>query len=263
MIFFDGKIGCSFCRDIGCITKFKNRAVENSSEWANYKISGGKSNKKETRLSVIRNKIKRHVSSMAHKTASDLTIIKESDILTKQFENNAYKIYKSTETIFRTAYFIAKNNRPYDDHFKLLELQKLNGIGIGTTLHSRFSSANIISHIAAEMKEKIVLNIIKSNSKLSVLIDESTTMSTLSTMIVYVKSLISYEDPVFIFLELVELRLQTALNITNQLIECLNKSGFNDEFLKTNWISFVSDGASVLVGKKAGVAKLLKDKYPL
>ncbi|CAI6377298.1 unnamed protein product [Macrosiphum euphorbiae] len=88
-------------------------------------------------------------------------------------------------------------------------------------------------------------------------------MSTLSTMIVYVKSSISYEDPVFIFLELVELRLQTALNITNQLIECLNKSGFNDEFLKTNWISFVSDGASVLVGKKAGVAKLLKDKYPL
>jgi len=112
------------------------------------------------------------------------------------------------------------------------------------------------------MKEKIVLNIIKSNSKLSALIDESTTMSTLSTMVVYVKSSISYEDPVFIFFDLVELRLQTAQNITNRHIECIHKSGFNDKFLKTNWISFVSEGASLLV-KKAGVAKLLKDKYPL
>lgn len=80
LIFFDGKIGCSFCRDIGCLTKFKNRGVEISSEWAECKISGGRSNKKETRLSVLRNKIKRHLSSMAHKTASNIITEKESNI---------------------------------------------------------------------------------------------------------------------------------------------------------------------------------------
>lgn len=146
----DGKIGFYFRRDIGCLTKFKTRGVEISSERAECKIGGGKSNKKETRLSVVRNKIKRRVSLMARATVSVVITEKESDILTKRFENNAHKTHKSTETIFRVAYFNAKNNKPFQ-----------TGMTIGTTLqHSRFSSTNIISHIAAEIKENIVLNII-------------------------------------------------------------------------------------------------------
>lgn len=82
-------------------------------------------------------------------------------------------------------------------------------------------------------------------------------------MIVYIKASISSEDPIFIFLALVELEHQTAENIVTQLIDCLHGSGFNNEYLINNWISFVSDGASVLLGKKAGVAKRLKDIYPL
>ncbi|XP_022182073.1 E3 SUMO-protein ligase KIAA1586-like [Myzus persicae] len=188
---------------------------------------------------------------------------KNSDNLTKQFENIFLKINKSTVTIFRTAYYISKNNRPFSDHSKLLELQNLNGINTGITLQSRFSCTQIIAHISMKMKEKIVSNIVKSGSKISVLIDESTTLSTLSTMVVYIKTSISSEDPISIFLDLVELNLQTADNIVNQLIDCLHISGFDDNFLKNNWISFVSDGASVLVGKKKGVAKQLKRKYPL
>lgn len=144
-----------------------------------------------------------------------------------------------------------------------MELQKLNGIDIGNTLHSRFSSTSIVSHIAVEMKKKIVCNIVKSKSKLSVLIDESTTLSTKSAMVVYIKASISFEDPIFIFLAVVELEHQTSENIVAQLIDCLHNSGFNNEYLINNLISFVSDGASVLLGKNAGVAKWLKDIYPL
>jgi len=60
---------------------------------------------------------------------------------------------KSTEYVFRTAYFIAKYNRPYEDHQKLIELQKANGVHLESTLHSRYSSTNIISHIASKMRE--------------------------------------------------------------------------------------------------------------
>lgn len=81
---------------------------------------------------------------MAHKTASSIITEKEYDILTKQFENKVHIIHKSTETIFHTAYFIAKNNKPFDYYFKLLELQMCNGIGVNRTLHSQFSSTNII-----------------------------------------------------------------------------------------------------------------------
>lgn len=64
-------------------------------------------------------------------------------------------------------------------------------------------------------------------------------------------------------MDLVELDNQSAVNIVDKLLTCLHKCGFNETFLQQNWVSFVSDGASVLLGKKNGVAKRLKDKYPL
>jgi len=131
-----------------------------------------------------------------------------------------------------------------------LQLQQLNGIKIGTTLHSRFSSTDIVDHISFKMKQKIVTNIIETGAKLSVLIDETTTVSAVCGMVVFIKASISCDDPIFIFLDLVELVSQTAENIVNQLIECSKESGFNDHYLINNWISFVSDGASVLLGKK-------------
>lgn len=43
----------------------------------------------------------------------------------------------TTKTVFRTTYFIAKNNRPVTDHFSLFGIQKLNDVEIGLGLHSR------------------------------------------------------------------------------------------------------------------------------
>ncbi|XP_008179456.1 E3 SUMO-protein ligase KIAA1586-like [Acyrthosiphon pisum] len=94
------------------------------------------------------------------------------------------------------------------------------------------------------MKTKIVQNIIATSSKISILIDESTTVSSLSGMVVYVKASILNSEPVFSFLDLVELKSQTASNIDNQLIECLHTSGFTENFLVEHWVSFVTDGAS-------------------
>jgi len=159
--------------------------------------------------------------------------------------------------------YIAKYNRPYDDHSKLIELQHLNGLNLGTTLHSRYSSTKIISHIADKMKTKIVQNIMATASKISFLKDKSTTVSSLSGMVVYVKASILNSEPIFIFLDLVELKSQTASSIVSQLIECLYASGFTEHFLVEDWVSFVTDGASVLLGKRNGVAVSLKEKYPL
>lgn len=91
-----------------------------------------------------------------------------------------------------------------------------------------------------QKKEKTVNNIIRSNSKISLLNDESIILSTniiLSTklaMVVFIKSSISSENLIFNILDLVELKHQTAENIANKLIECLYKSGFSDKYLKTN-----------------------------
>lgn len=202
---------------------------------------------KVTRLTILRNKIRKHSSSKAHKTAFSFITRKEENVLSKQLEKSAFIKNESTTLVFRTAYYIAKSNHPFNDHFNLLKLQKLNGIKIGTTLHSRFSCTNIVDHISLKMKQKIVSNTVETEAKLSVLIDESTIISAVCGMVVYIKASISHDDPVFIFLELVS---QTADNIVNQLIDCLKESGFNENYLLQNWVSFVSDGASVLLGKK-------------
>jgi len=77
--------------------------------------------------------------------------------LSTLFETSTSKHYQSTIKIFRTVYFNAKNNRTFDDHS---ELQQINWVLLGQTLHSRYSSTSIIDHIATEMRNKIVQNII-------------------------------------------------------------------------------------------------------
>ncbi|VVC46057.1 Hypothetical protein CINCED_3A002590 [Cinara cedri] len=160
-------------------------------------------------------------------------------MLSKLMEEKDYQINKATHSIFNTAYYIAKYNRPFDDHLKLVQLQELNGIKLGFALHSRHSSTNILQHISKEMKHKIIKNIIDTNAKCSILIDESTTLN------------------------LVELKNQTAENILSQLINCLHTSGLDENYLQQHWVSFVSHGASILLGKKNSIVKKLKDKYPL
>ena len=63
-----------------------------------------------------------------------------------------YSLNKSevdaTCKIFRTAYYIAKNDKPYTDHYDVLQLQELNGADIPQGLRSRFSATNIIDNVA-------------------------------------------------------------------------------------------------------------------
>lgn len=81
-------------------------------------------------------------------------------------------------------------------------------------------------------------------------------------MIVYVKASIDGATPEFMFLDLVELESQRAADIEEALLNCLKTAGYSEEWLQKNWISFVSDGASVMLGKNTGVALRLTERYP-
>ena len=47
-----------------------------------------------------------------------------------------------------------------------------------------------------------------------------------------------------------------------QLLSSLNKHKFSHEYLIQHFIYFACNGASNMIGRKAGVGKLLTDKYP-
>ena len=100
------------------------------------------------------------------------------DSIQKQVEEEAEK----TASLFRTAYILAKNNRPYTDYQELVVLQQENGLDMGTTLHSRYTAKGITDHTAKEMRQKILHHMLTKDQRFTVLIDESTTLSSSSSV---------------------------------------------------------------------------------
>ncbi|XP_074542337.1 E3 SUMO-protein ligase KIAA1586-like [Halichoeres trimaculatus] len=169
--------------------------------------------------------------------------------------------YESTSRVFRTAYKIAKHSRPLADLPVDLSLQQLNGVNVGRVLHSSKTCGVIIDHIADLMKDKMAKDITENNRKLCVLIDESTTISGKSVLVVCLRSALVDANPETFFCQLIELSGTTADAITKALIECLERH-FTEDFLEQCLVSFACDGASVMLGKKAGVASKLCSKFP-
>ena len=91
---------------------------------------------------------------------------------------------KENEAVFRTAYHLAKKNQPFSDHESLVELQELNGLTIGSILHSRYSATQIIQYVASKTESKIVA----SSSKLAVLTDKASSFSHKAFMTVSIKA---------------------------------------------------------------------------
>jgi len=111
------------------------------------------------------------------------------------------------------------------------------------------------------MKRKIVDHIVPHYVKGFILIDESRTSSTKTGLAVHIKADVGNGEPVFMFLELIELISQTAERIISTLLKYLKGFRFTEEYLRQNWITFSSDGASVMLGKHSGVAARLCASY--
>ena len=261
------KLGCSACQNAKSLNLWKEQGMSISREWSSCSISTGNDEQdREKVLSCLRGKIKKHNDSKAHKIAQEIEINRRKKILESAINTQNSEHITKTEAVFRSVYYMAKSNRPFTDHEGLVELQKLNGVDMGFILHSRFSAVNIVRVIAEEMRKRIVEKIISSKAKLAVLIDEASTSSMKSTMTVHLRVSFKIDEkisePEFVFLALCELESQTAEGISTSLLTVLLDAGFTEEYLKENWIAFVSDGASVLMGKRSGVAVRLQEKFP-
>lgn len=77
------------------------------------------------------------------------------------------------------------------------------------------------------MQKKVVHSILSSSSKLSVLIDEATSLSHKSAMIVNLKASVNETTPEFVFQQLVKLESQMAEDIEAALLNCLDTAGFS------------------------------------
>jgi hypothetical protein len=159
---------------------------------------------------------------------------------------------------------VAKKNQSFCNFETEIDLQELNGIDMGRILHSANACINIVNHIGNEMRTTLIRNIINSKSKFSLILDESKTVSLKSVLIVYIRTYIEeidMQDPVNLFIDLIELEDTTANGIYKSLMFRIESLGFTEGFLKENLVSLTCDGAAVMVGSRGGVAKLFKDRF--
>lgn len=257
------KLGCKTCKKVsGLGPESTSRGMIISQQWVSDSICAAGNNKSEQMLS-LRKKIFKHKVSSAHQAA--LKVLRTAKqkpletVCTKAFD----KEKEVTANIFRTAYKVAKKNQAFYDFESEVDVQELNGINMGRILHSTNACINVLSHIAEEMRSKVIETVIDSNSKIALLIDESTTISQLSSLIIYIRTMLpDMNEPANIFIEIIELEDVTAEGIFNSLITHLRLLGLNDEFLKQNLIAVATDGAAVMLGRKKGVITLIKQQFP-
>ncbi|KAJ8875955.1 hypothetical protein PR048_023863 [Dryococelus australis] len=62
----------------------------------------------------------------------------------------------------------------------MTDLTKLNGVNVRVGLHSQYNAVEMIEHISKEMKELIIRQIKGVSGKISIIIDESTSLSSKS-----------------------------------------------------------------------------------
>ena len=129
-------------------------------------------------------------------------------------------------------------------------------------LHNKTIAVDIIEHISSHMKKKNLTKIIE-RSKINVLANEPTRVGDKSTLIAFLIAGIDGKAvPINFPLDLVELKSLCAFHIADKIVDCLLKNGYSIELFQEEIIGFCSDGASVMLGTKSGVGKLLKDKFP-
>ncbi|KAF0748500.1 E3 SUMO-protein ligase KIAA1586-like [Aphis craccivora] len=77
-------------------------------------------------MASLRKKISKHKCSQSHISAENIIHRSKLETMDLQIIKHNKLQYEDTEKIFRAAYFIAKNQRPFLDMPKLIDLQALN-----------------------------------------------------------------------------------------------------------------------------------------
>ncbi|CAB1322948.1 unnamed protein product [Coregonus sp. 'balchen'] len=93
----------------------------------NFEIQVSGQGSRTTSLSILRNKVRKHALSKAHTQAVKVAEQQKEAAIENAVETMTESYMKETEAVFRTAYHLAKKNRPFSDHESLIELQELNG----------------------------------------------------------------------------------------------------------------------------------------
>ena len=255
-------LGCATCKEVGSLGPDKTAGMRLVKEWVSGTVkSSAPGIAKQKR--ALRKKICEHRNTKVHEMASEIVNKAKEDALTNIIINNDSDHIQTTTRIFRTAYKEAKRHRPAYGFEHEIDCQEMNGLNMGRILHSNVACSRIQQHIATDMKKKLMEKIVTCAPKIGLMLDEATGLNRKSALIVYLRvQLPEMESPENIFFELIELDDFSAEGIVRKLLESLHRANFNEEFLSKTLVALTCDGASVMLGRKSGVAVRLQSLFP-
>jgi len=261
----DGRIGCSICQEVQALgpnRETPGMKFQLAKEWVNTTVIGS-GDLKDKQNRTLRKKIYEHSNSKGHKQAAEVLQVSQEQLLKTIVSEQQTGCHLATCNVFRTAYYIAKNDRPYTDFTELLLLQQLNGVKIGRVLHSKTVCVDIIDEISSEMKKNVLKTLVVGRVPFSIMIDESTSLGQKTCLIVYIRCSVDKScEPISFFLDILELSETNASGLCDALLSCLFKHGFDSLYMHECWVGIGTDGASVMLGRKSGVVTQLQVKYP-
>lgn len=255
-------LGCEICKKVGSLGAEKTSGMKLAKEWVSGSVTSSAADLIKQKR-ALRKKVFEHGKTKAHISASSILEKAKEDTLPNTVINNQSEHVQTTARIFRTAYKEAKRHRPAYGFEHEIDCQELNGVEMGRILHSNVACSHIQQHISSEMTRKMLDKIVECAPKIGLILDEATSLNKKSALIVYLRlQLPEMESPENLFLDLVELDDLSAEGIVHKLLACLEGAKLNKAFLSKTLIGLTCDGASVMLGRKSGVAARLQTLFP-
>lgn len=213
--------------------------------------------------------VKKHINTDMHKRATDLALKKQ--LGSKRYNENVMKntpigksIMKMEERSkevlrirFNTAYYLAKNEKPFSDYPDLLALQEKNGVEKRSGYRTDRAAAIFADFIAKQLKASLEEILLKARYY-SILTDGSTDTSVTEQELIYIMLLNEDGRAVLKFLSIENPPVADAIHLVECIREAFHRIGVVDFSSHLHGINV--DGASVNLGIHRGVAARLKEE---
>ena len=201
----------------------------------------------------------RHENHPEHKLVSSARQPQKQQPTLEQTTDNTSS-HPCKEAQLRTMYFIMKYNLPIHLHTPLLQLQRLNRCPDlqepANFYTSHGAQTDMIDSINQSVEDSILRDISYSK-QIGIIVDETTDITVNKKLCIYIKCLTENNIPVVHFLDNLSVIDGRAETIVNAIDTVLHSKDTPPEKLST----LATDGASVMMGKHAGVGALLRQRY--
>lgn len=197
----------------------------------------------------------RHCASKDHIEAQKKEIRSATISSDSEKDDNYDDLEKQDLYLFRSVYSLMKNEIPLNQLNAILELQRLNGAEMPYQNLS-WSTIKEIQEIISENYKKDLVSEINTSNFFALLLDESTDITVskrLSICVRYVKNGEAFTS----FLASAEITDGCAYTVVEAVHNIVTSLGLD----LTKCVSLATDGASVMMGRKAGVGVQLQSKF--